>query len=249
MIIQLDGPEIVLVDIDTYKFYHKSFIDFDSETNTWKNKLRILVDVCWFNQTQVESEEVTIDIVWKGTLYTVQIPTITYNVGCCENPVLEILVDLNTNSVSYIEYVNVPVLTLYNLPAIRSDFNMSFGYIKMNTEEYARLYDISTQKPIQTLTNIIEIDGINGNKKHILYKNMICKSENDVENALDDYWTFIDDDTIYTAENSIVKNEIYLDWEDKIKLNNKEFKLYNFKQLFLSEMSGLKEDTETEKGD
>jgi hypothetical protein len=78
---------------------------------------------------------------------------------------------------------------------------------------------------------------------------MICKSENDVENALDDYWTFIDDDTIYTAENSIVKNEIYLDWEDKIKLNNKEFKLYNFKQLFLSEMSGLKEDTETEKGD
>ena len=128
------------------------------------------------------------------------------------------------------------VLTLYNLPATRSDFNMSFGYIKMSSDIAKEYY--KSKDPIQTLTNTTVIDDSTGkNKQYILFHNMECKTETEVETALTNNWIFKDTDLIYFADNNQIRDTIYLNWQDKIKLNidnkEQEYIVYNLQQVFL----------------
>jgi hypothetical protein len=113
------GPEIVLVDIDTYKMYNYN------KTKT-KTTLEILVNACLYDATQLETQQIFININWKGYLYLKTFKNLPYNIGCCENLLLKITVDLENNFISTepeLVYF-VPVVTTYgNLG--NSDFNIS----------------------------------------------------------------------------------------------------------------------------
>ena len=52
------GPEVVIVDVDKYKFYNRN--------NT---VLKIEVNACWFEMTRIESKNASIYLNWKGYFY------------------------------------------------------------------------------------------------------------------------------------------------------------------------------------
>ena len=68
MIIRQAGPEIVFVDIEKYKVF-----------NINKTKLELIINTCWFSETQQKTENVSIEIVWKGYLYIILIKNILQN--------------------------------------------------------------------------------------------------------------------------------------------------------------------------
>ena len=121
------GPEVVIVDVDKYRFY-----------NSKQKILKLEVSACWFEMTQIESKNATIYLNWKGYLYVIPILDLISSSGCCDNTVFNIEVDLEKNILLVDKFIYVPVLTTFNEPN-KIDFNLSFGYIKMIKSEYNEL--------------------------------------------------------------------------------------------------------------
>lgn len=65
----LDGPEIVLVDIDTYKYYYKN-----------NKEMNILVNACHYDSTFLETKKLIINVYWKGYLYITTFEHLPYNI-------------------------------------------------------------------------------------------------------------------------------------------------------------------------
>lgn len=209
---QFGGPEIVLVDIDTYKMYNKD-----------KKTLEILVNACLYEYSQLETQQIFININWKGYLYLKTFKNLPYNVGCCENLLLKITVDLENNFISSepeIVYF-VPVVTTYGNPE-NPDFNMSIGYVK--------LFENDIEKIPMTYSF--------GNKKYNFMKNLKTydiDNFNLVRTVVENYYLTYHNQRLILK--NIISESFVLNWEDKLKLNYKGFNInmtiFNFEQIFI----------------
>jgi hypothetical protein len=65
----LVGPEIVLVDIDSYKDYSNN-----------KKEMNILVNACHYEYTMLETKKLIINVYWKGYLYIATFEHLPYNI-------------------------------------------------------------------------------------------------------------------------------------------------------------------------
>ena len=108
-----EEPEYVFVDVDSYKWYNPN-----------KTTLDIITNVCWFAETNIMNENIIVNVVWKGFFFAIPITDIQYNIGCCNNTVVKIHIDLTTDTVtpSYPVYYFVEQEYLLN--------NHLYGYIK-----------------------------------------------------------------------------------------------------------------------
>lgn len=124
MIIKLAGPEIVTVDLDTYKVYNQK-----------TPEVNIAIYACWFDASILTSLNPTVDVVWRGYKYTILLSDLITNSSCCDNLVLKLKVDLNNNALEYEKLKYMPVITEYKTPD-KLDYNISFGFIKISQSEF-----------------------------------------------------------------------------------------------------------------
>jgi len=217
------GPEIVYVDIDTYKFYNSNKI-LDGTIKT----LDLDINVCWFNESQIISDDVIINIVWKGYLYAIPVNITEYNIACCKNLVLTLKIDLTSNTISYNKIYYVGIITTYG-SIETNDFNASLGYIKMPNDVYNKFVNE------HNFENVIELDSIN-NKNYYLYSNIADTSANILKQELYKAWYLDFNKTKYNGK-LLTNKEINLNWQEKIKLNinNKpiDYTLINYKQIII----------------
>ena len=137
------GPEIVFADIETYKAY-----------NPEQNKLECIINTCWFNATQIKTNNVSLEIVWKGYLFILPINTILQSFTCCDNTVLKLNIDLTNNNITYEQIYLLPVLTTFGSPS-SSMLSLSYGFIKMFKSEYDSIFSkLSTDQLISVSNRI-----------------------------------------------------------------------------------------------
>lgn len=213
------GPEVVYVDIDTYKFYHVN-----------KSTLEILVNACWFQETQVESINPTINIVWKGYLYTYPVENVLTNTDCCDNLILRIQIDLNNNTIKCDKQYFVGLVTTYNEDNINiesNNFNVSLGYIKMYQSEYEEFNQMPHLKEVELVYK-------NNIKKYYLYTHIADQNLDVVKTNLENSWYITYNNTNYNGK-LYLKDSIDLIWTDQVILNidNKLYTVYNYKQEFI----------------
>lgn len=201
------GPEIVTVDLDTYK-----------QLNPKEQTVDILVNACWFVETQIESINPTLDIIWKGISYTVPIIDMHFNNSCCSNLILKITVDLINNNIELIPVKYVPCVTVYSTPS-NSDFNVSYGYIKVTDELESMNY------------SYIKCNGSNSNKQYYLL-NKYYTSVNELLTDMNDY----DINTLISIGKPIYFTDTFdMKWDDRIETKDNKGKtikctVYNYLQ-------------------
>jgi hypothetical protein len=202
----VDGPEIVTVDLDTYK-----------QLNPKKDTVEILINACWFIETQVEGKNPTLEITWKGNLYTIPIIDMYFNNLCCSNLILKLRINLINNYIELIPVKYVPCVTVYSTPN-KSDFNVSYGYIKVTD----KLNDVDY--------SYIKCVGTNSNKQYFL----LNKTYPSVKDLLKDMQDFNINSILYLKENIYFTNTFEMKWNDKIEIkdNSKTIKytVYNYLQ-------------------
>ena len=150
----LDGPQIVLVDVNKYitnNLYKRSYIT----TNNWLYNqkqqqqnlpyLNIIINVCWYDASKLRSNNVNININWRGYNFVLPVSHILENVNCCNNPVFKVSINLINNTIQCIPIYFTPVL-IYSKPKIVKDkngiqkevydpYSISIGYIKNTTNQ------------------------------------------------------------------------------------------------------------------
>lgn len=207
------GPEIVLVDVETYKMY-----------NT-KKEMSILVNACFNESSQLESNKITVNISWKGYFYVRTFEHLPYNIACCENLLFKVIIDLETNFIKDIELVYyVPVISSFGVPG-NTDFNLSIGYIKV------------LQSDLSKLPESIKIN----NKQFMFYSN-----ESSLEFDMQQIEQFIYNNykVTYNSKTYILKDIIaenfLLNWEEIINLNYNDLKtkytVFYIEQCFIKEL-------------
>lgn len=158
-------------------------------------------------------------------MYKLLLNDLPYNNSCCGNPVINVIIDLKTNTVEFEPYYFIPV-TINNGTPNTSDFNMGWGYIKMPKSDYENY--IKTQK--------YTVENNSNYKKYQIYYNFYGNSINDIDKILQKHLYVFADKLLLTGEYDIT-NQIPLFWNDKVilKINNKQitFPVYNFKQVFV----------------
>lgn len=126
---RFNGPEIVLVDVETYKIW-----------NPEKTKLTIPINVCWFEETQIESINPTVSVIWRGYEYIIPIWNMEYNSNCCDTLTLNLDIDLITNSINYKKSVIYPVASCMDTSKITEiywdEFTINMGYIISKKDEF-----------------------------------------------------------------------------------------------------------------
>lgn len=220
------GPEVVYVDVDTYKFYNADKIRKRKEK---EKTLDIDIHVCWFNESQVRSNDVIVNIVWKGYLYAIPINSLTYNTGCCDNLVLTIKINLDTNTITYYPVYYVGVVTTYGTVK-NNDFNASLGYVRLTKDNY----DKFTKN--HAIDGKIKVEGTTENKDYYFYTNVADTTLDIVKAELYRSWYLDFNDTEYNGK-LLTNKDIDLIWQDKIKLTidnvTKFYDVYNFKQIIV----------------
>lgn len=207
------GPEIVLVDIETYKMY-----------NT-KKEMSILVNACFNESSQLESNKITVNISWKGYFYVKTFEHLPYNIACCENLLFKVIIDLETNFIKDVELVYyVPVVSSFGQPGT-ADFNLSIGYIKVLKSD---------------LTKLPESIKIN-NKQFTFYPNA-SSFDFDIqylEQFIYNTYKVEHNSKIYLLKDIIAENFL-LNWEEKINLNYNDLKttytVFYVEQCFIKEL-------------
>ena len=99
-------PEIILVDLDKYKIKNKS--------SNIENTIDIIVNLCWFDLSDIQSHNPNIIINWKGFTYHYICSDIQVNTNCCDIPFIKIKVNLSTNSVRCYRNIYIPYIMYYN---------------------------------------------------------------------------------------------------------------------------------------
>lgn len=171
MIILQDGPEIVFVDIEKYKVF-----------NINKTELELIINTCWFSESQQKSEDVSIEIVWKGYLYILPINNILQNFNCCDNTVLKIKVNLINNNLTYEEMKLVPIITLFG--NIVGQSSMSFGYLKLFKSDLEKLNINVENKTIDQI--LLDKTGL---KTTYLITDFTANTRDDVFDSIENYLT------------------------------------------------------------
>lgn len=214
------GPEIVLLDVDTYRTYNLN--NLYGKTNN--PKLDVIINVCWYDETQILTNDVSININWKGYMYKYPIKEVISNAACCDNIVLKLSIDLIKNTIECYPVNYVPVITTFG-NSKELDFNISIGYIKVFKNEFEK--DIKPYK--RNEYGNIELESNIQRKKYYIINPDILFAEN----------TTIINDTLKYLNNNLNTADTYLEQinlqsEDEIILNNKNIKLENKVQCFLN---------------
>ena len=222
------GPEIVLVDVDTYRTYNLGTL-YGTTDNP---KLNIFVNVCWFDETQLLTQNVSININWKGYMYKYPIKDVLNNTACCDNLSLKISVDLIKNTIECYPVSYVPIISTVGTLGT-NDFNMSIGYIKVIEPDF--INDIKNYEIIEN--KYIKLTGKTSIKNYYLIPSILSMNKNDVINLTLDYlnnnW-FINYNDTKISFNTFCSDKIELISEDEIILNNNKVKLNNKLQCFLN---------------
>lgn len=213
--IQLDGPEIVDVDIDTYKIF-----------NPTQEKLELIINTCWFSESQIITNNVSIEICWHGYIYNIPINAISQNFNCCDNTVLKINLDLINNTISYDEIILLPVITSFGLSA-NSLITLSYGYIKMFKEEYLAIAGIYGEN---------EIFNVQHGLKTIQILNIPLNNKLDIKPTIDNY-IMSNGLLLFSLQIKItninISSMILSDWEEIFILNNKKQTIFNIAQVII----------------
>ena len=99
------SPEIVIVDIEKYKNDNMN----KYEMSLPDHSIDIIVNACWFAQSQIQSLNPNIFINWKGFTYQYMVEDIDTNSDLCNNPFIKIRVGLNNNTLRCYRKVLLPV--------------------------------------------------------------------------------------------------------------------------------------------
>lgn len=201
-IIRKAGPEIVLVDVETYKMYNN------------KKEMSLLINACFYDATQIESDKIIINISWKGYLYVKTFNHLPYNVGCCENLLFKVIIDLETNFIKNIEQVYyIPLVSTFSVVG-KSDFNLSIGYIKVLESDIDKLPKNPLKINNKTFKFYPEFANLDFNFNFIV-------------NKILNTYEISYEDKIFKL-NDIISEQYALNWDEKINLNYKDLKnIYN----------------------
>lgn len=218
MIIRQAGPEIVFVDIEKYKVF-----------NINKTKLELIINTCWFSETQQKTDEVTIEIVWKGYLYIIPIKNILQNFNCCDNTVLKINVDLINNNLTYEEMILVPVITLFG--NIVGQSSMSYGYLKMFKSDLEKLNINVNDNEIRQV--LIDRTGL---KTTYLITDFSAKTVPAVYKSIEKFLSkkgLLSFDYNIKVEPSMIESIVLSEWKDTFILNNERTTIFNIAQAII----------------
>lgn len=218
MIILPDGPEIVFVDIEKYKVF-----------NVNKTELELIINTCWFSETQQKTENVSIEIVWKGYLYIIPINNILQNFNCCDNTVLKIRVDLINNNLTYEEMILVPVVTLFG--NIIGQSSMSYGYLKMFKSDLEKLNINVNNNEIRQV--LIDKTGL---KTTYLITDFTANTAEDVFDSIENYLTntgLLTTNYNIKVYRSMIESIVLSEWKDTFILNNERTTIFNIAQAII----------------
>lgn len=169
MITALAGPEIVLVDADTYNLNGHDIMDLD-------------IHACWYEDTQLTGENPYIEVFWKGHYikHTINASSsLSYNNKCCDNKLITLHIDFANNTLMEIEILEnklyYPVYTVvgttYNFGYTTDSNQAMFDNIQFNSVDEVSDYIkrnyqtmIGTDVDIHTLSfiDIVETYEENG---------------------------------------------------------------------------------------
>lgn len=158
---RFSGPEIVVIDIEKYKLNNIN----NYNMNIKDYSIDIIVNACWFIQSQIQSLNPNIFINWKGFTYQYMIEDINTNQDLCDNPFIKIRVGLNNNTLRCYRKVLLPV-SLYN----KHTKEKLFGFIRVWEDELDERDFIKTK--YQTNDWIINIDLVHISKNYQQFEEM-----------------------------------------------------------------------------
>jgi hypothetical protein len=230
---RFSGPEIVLIDIETYKIW-----------NPTKTKLTIPINVCWFEETQIESINPTVSVIWRGYEYIIPIWNMEYNSNCCDTLSFNLDIDLRTNSINYNKSVIYPIVSCMNTAKITeiywNDFTLNMGYIISSPEEFAEL-----EPGWNKLTEF-------GNKNYYIYiwdknnfpgdvsgQKILDNYIVDNENVMKELYTIIDENDLGINNIDHFTSKLYGNWHEtiykykKYTLNTVKLKYTIFNKIVL----------------
>ena len=143
--VTINGPEIVLVDLQKYKNHILSKFKNDKvQANDYLKNVKIDVNVCWHSESMLISSMPKVDVAWKGYYNEYVIPKaqMVKNNKCCKNSnKITINVDLTNSAIYFGESSETicPVITI--LEEENTDIiSSAIAYYRM------RNYDINNAK-------------------------------------------------------------------------------------------------------
>ena len=219
------GPEIILVDVDTYKTYNLARL----YKITDNPKLNIIINVCWFEETQLETNDVSIEINWKGYMFKYPIKDVLQNNACCDNLALKISIDLIKNTIECYPVSYIPIISTIGTLG-NEDFNLSLGYIKVIENDFKELI-----KNYEIINNFIKLNN-NSIKNYYLIPSISSYNKDEIIKLLLEYlnknW-IIDYNENKISFETFCKDKLELESFDEIILNNNKIKIENVLQCFL----------------
>lgn len=177
----INGPEIVLVDLQKYKNYILSkFKNDKKKANEYLRNVKIDINVCWHSESMLISTTPKIDVAWKGYYneYKVKKSQITSNDKCCKNSnKVTVQVDLINSAIHFADSTEniCPAITI--LEEEGTDvISAAYTYYRMqnaivdNTKNRLKsglsYTDVLYYNDYRGYCNAVEASYING-KKHI----------------------------------------------------------------------------------
>lgn len=116
--VTINGPEIVLVDLQKYKNHILTKFKNDKvQANEYLKNVKIDINVCWHTESMLVASMPKVDIAWKGYYneYVVSKSQMTTNNKCCKNSnKITVNVDLTNSSMYFGESTETicPVITI-----------------------------------------------------------------------------------------------------------------------------------------
>lgn len=210
------GPEIAIVDVDKYK---DAFITYNN-MNFKDFTLDIIINVCWFMQTQIQSLNPNIFINWKGFNYNYIIEDIETNEGCCDLPFLKVKVGLNNNTLRCYRRVLLPT-AVYN----KHTKEKLFGFIRKWQDELKDLYTDNNKIYISTEDYDVDIDVSHPVKSYIKFEEL-CNNPETAREMLN-LVNIYDYSQSQNLTNTLTWNTVM-----KIKMNNEQID-FHVKKIIL----------------
>lgn len=145
--VTINGPEIVLVDLQKYKNYILAKFKNDKEqANQYLKNVKIDINVCWYSESMLISATPHVNVAWKGYYneYKITKNQITTNNKCCKNSnKITIHADLTNSSIYFgqSEKMICPVITILENP----ENDIISGAIAYNLLSTSEINDTKTR--------------------------------------------------------------------------------------------------------
>lgn len=230
------GPEIVLVNINSYIFDHYLDLKF-------QNKLDIIVNACWYDMSNIISNNANIIVSWRGLSYQINLTGLLYNSNCCNNNVLKITVDLINNTFLCTPIQFIPVIIQSGQSIKNGGYNFGFAYIKVTPEFIDQIYNninnlknnVNIYGNLQSI-GLIPIYKDNISTYYILPTIKLCKNITEVNKVINQFlnkkyqFIFFQKTLSYEEIKKIIVQN--LNYQKKIKIENNNITLTILSQQF-----------------